>query len=143
MRIPQTPPPFDHRRLLGAPNFQAINKCVKSAFQQPRYFHWDDLRYRSPPDGLTREEWWDALKFMRTTQMQAVPLLDKNGNPFSFNIPDIVAELLHQIDRNGGTLIQLPEPVTNPDERIATLSARSWRRRSLRANSREQLRLGK
>lgn len=98
-------------------DFQAANKCVQSALQQPRYFHWDDLRFRTPPDGLTREEWWTALKFKRTTQRQEVPLLDKVGLHFSFNIPDIVAELLHQIDRNGGTLIQIPELVTNSDER--------------------------
>jgi len=117
MRIPETPPPFDHRRLLDAKNFDAIAKCVHSAFRQPRYFHWDDLRYRTPPDGLTREEWWGALKFKRTTQTQMVPLLDKKAKQFSFNLPDVVAELLHYIDRGGGTLVQLPEPVTNPDER--------------------------
>ena len=82
-----------------------------------KYFHWDELRYRTPPKGLTHEEWWLGLKFQRISARRPIPLKDKAGNPFSFVAPDIVTELLHQIDRDGGTLIQIPEPVTNPGER--------------------------
>ena len=23
-----------------------------------RYLHWDQMRHRTPPDGLTLQEWW-------------------------------------------------------------------------------------
>jgi Fic family protein len=58
-----------------------------------------------------------SLKLQRLTTCRSILLPDKKGRYFSFGTPDLVTELLHQIDRNGGTLIQLPEPVTNPDER--------------------------
>ena len=82
-----------------------------------KYFHWDELKYRTPPKGLSIEEWWLGLKFQRISTRRPIPLRDKAQGVFSFVAPDIVTELLHQIDRDGGTLIQIPEPVTNPDER--------------------------
>ena len=82
-----------------------------------KYFHWDELKYRTPPKGLSIEEWWLGLKFQRISTRRPIPLRDKAQGVFSFVAPDIVTELLHQIDRDGGTLIQIPEPVTNPAER--------------------------
>ena len=82
-----------------------------------KYFHWDELKYRTPPKGLSIEEWWLGLKFQRMSTRRPIPLRDKAQGVFSFMAPDIVTELLHQIDRDGGTLIQIPEPVTNPGER--------------------------
>jgi Fic family protein len=32
-------------------------------------------------------------------------------------VPDLVTELLHQIDRGGGTFVQIPEPITNVEQR--------------------------
>ncbi len=80
------------------------------------YLHWNDLRHRSPPEGLNVEEWWLSTKLLRNGSMRATPLMDKKGYPFKFNVPDCVVEQLHQIDKGGGTLIT-PEPVTNPQTR--------------------------
>jgi hypothetical protein len=81
------------------------------------YLHWDDLRFRNPPEGLTLEEWWFALKFHRTSGSRRVPLKDKSGNPFQFSVPDLVVDLLHQIDRGGRTFVQIPEQITNAAQR--------------------------
>lgn len=82
-----------------------------------RYFHWDELRYRKPPEGLTHEEWWLGLKMRRQTSYRKIPLKDTGGRKFHFTVPDIVADLLHQIDRGGGTFVEIPEQVTNTEQR--------------------------
>lgn len=119
MRIPQTPPPF-RNILTGADSTERFSKIWMALRAMPpakKYLHWDELRFRTPPPGLTHEEWWAGLKFERMGASRSLPLKDKAGRAFSFTLPDIVTELLHQIDRDGGTLIQIPEPVTNPAER--------------------------
>lgn len=119
MRIPETPPPFSKlsSQLAGLGQLDVVFDAQRDHIKAHRYYHWDDLKYRTPPSGLTREQWWLSLKLQRLTTRRYIPLFDKKGQPFSFGTPDLVIELLHQIDRNGGTLIQIPEPVTNPDEK--------------------------
>lgn len=119
MHIPEIPPPFLKlmQQLSEAAKLHRVFDTQRDHIKAQKYYHWDDLKYRKPPGDLTREEWWLSLKLQRATTRRAIPLMDKNGHSFSFVTPDIVTELLHQIDRNGGTLIQIPEPVTNSDER--------------------------
>jgi Fic family protein len=81
------------------------------------YRHWDELKYRSPPEGLTREQWWCSLKFKRSSSLKPLPLRDRQGKPFRFSVPDSVARQLHQIDLSAGGRIGIPEAVTNPDTR--------------------------
>ena len=119
MRIPETPPPFSKlsRELAELGQMDVVLDVQRDPSKAQKYHHWDDVKYRTPPTGLTREQWWWSLKFQRLTTRRYIPLLDKKGQAFSFGTPDLVIELLHQIDRNGGTLIQIPEPVTNPAEK--------------------------
>jgi Fic family protein len=81
------------------------------------YLHWDDLRYRQPPAGLSTQEWWLAVKLQRKASFRDIPLVDTHGNAFGFCIPDFVAQQLHQIDREAGTLIGIQNPITNPQTR--------------------------
>ena len=119
MRIPQAPPAFDELLAgLTKPEvlFTLLN-TVSSSTVDARYLHWDELRFRSPPEGLTHREWWLGLKMVRQAASRTVPLVDTKGRAFRFSVPDLVTDLLHQIDRGGGTAIQIPEPVTNAHQR--------------------------
>ena len=49
-----------------------------------RYLHWDALRRREPPTGLTRAEWWTGVKLSRVGLSRLLPLRDVRGRPFSF-----------------------------------------------------------
>ncbi len=53
----------------------------------------------------------------RQSVARKIPLQDKTGQPFQFTVPDLVADLLHQIDRGGGTLVEIPEQVTTSTHR--------------------------
>lgn len=81
------------------------------------YHHWDDLKYRAAPEGLSREQWWCALKIKRLSNFKLLPLRDCKGIDFRFSVPDSVARQLHEIDLSAGGRIGIPEAVTNPDTR--------------------------
>ena len=119
MRKPEIPPTF--WKLMSEPRkperMLEIFRTVVSPTTDGRYQHWDELKYRKPPAGLTHEEWWFGLKFHRQTGNRPIPLKDAIGNNFCFSVPDLVADLLHQIDRGGGTFVQIPEQVTSAENR--------------------------
>ncbi|MSU57726.1 MAG: Fic family protein [Pedosphaera sp.] len=119
MRKPQTPPTF--KKLIGSlskpERLFAILQAVPSPTNDGRYPHWEDLRHRKPPEGLTHEDWWLGLKMRRQTGYRAIPLKETAGENFHFTVPDLVTDLLHQIDRGGGTFVEIPEQVTNAEQR--------------------------
>ena len=82
-----------------------------------KYLHWDKLLYYSPPEGLSHEQWWFALKMQRSNLFKQVPLNDKNGEPFKHLEVDPIPEILHEIDQGAGGLIRMPEQITNPNTR--------------------------
>ena len=118
MDIPDRPP--DDKKILAdlkPEKWNRIFQILKENDFDSRYLHWDELRFRKPPEGLTREEWWGAMKFRRKAGYRNIPLKDKAGQPFHFCVPDLVTDLLHQIDRGGGTFVQIPEQITNVGQR--------------------------
>ncbi len=48
---------------------------------------------------------------------QQIPLLDKKGERFQFNVPDEVTQQLHEIDMGAGGKIEMLEPVANTQTR--------------------------
>ncbi len=119
MRKPQPPPAFEKlfAGLHKPERLFEILQAVGSPTTDGRYQHWDELKYRKPPEGLTREDWWLGLKFHRQTGSRRVPLKYIAGNDFRFSVPDLVTDLLHQIDRGGGTFVEIPEQVTSAEHR--------------------------
>ncbi len=119
MRLPKRPPSFTEvpepaalSNLMGRILRKEIGPTVEG-----KYLHWDELRFRTPPEGLTREQWWWGIKWQRRSQSREVPLISTSGRPFTFALVDPLPEYLHQIDQRSGGTIRLPEPVTNPETR--------------------------
>lgn len=119
MRIPQTSPSLKTlvTGLANPERLFTILQTVSSPTCEGRYLHWDELRFRKPPEGLTHPEWWLGLKMRRQTGDRTIPLKAHGGQEFHFTVPDLVTDLLHQIDRGGGTFVEIPEPVTNAEQR--------------------------
>lgn len=82
-----------------------------------QYVHWDKLLNYTPPDDLTREEWWFAIKQRRRALFKEIPLRDKGGQPFRYLLVDPIPEQLHKIDLGAGGMIGMPDQITNPDTR--------------------------
>jgi len=83
-----------------------------------RYLHWDELRHRQPPAGLSEEQWWLSIKLARTPQYRPLPLSDKTGQPFVFATPEPVLRILHLLDRDTAGQILSDSPATaTPQDR--------------------------
>ena len=116
MNIPQSPPKFED--LISEITPERIMQLASHMRTSARhYLHWDKIRYRPPPKGLSHREWWLVLKFARTNALQPIDLRDKGGRPFQFAVPEAVLQELHQIDLGTGGLVSVPEPIVNPQTR--------------------------
>lgn len=118
MRLPEPAP--DLRQILGRLDPERIQAIFQNTTPLPngRYLHWDELRYREPPPGLSRDEWWATVTISRAALMQNLPLLDKQGLPFRFATPSPILIDLHHIDRDAAGQIRSMggEPLReNPD----------------------------
>jgi len=114
MKLPDTAPYFHEifLKLSAESRTKAFQTRVKDDYR-----HWDDLKHRLPPEGMTQDEWWLALKSQRQAGRKFIALKDRKGSPFQFGVPDQIAKQLHEIDLGAGGRIGIPEPVTNPDTR--------------------------
>jgi len=115
MRIPLPAPDFDELFIaLTKADTQRVMELMRTPVPEPGngYLHWDELRHRPLPAGLTLEEWWFALKWKRRQQYQELPLTDPNGLPFVFGLLDFVQRSLHRVDQRCSGSIAMPEVVT-------------------------------
>jgi Fic family protein len=118
MRIPEKPKEFAKLLADTSDRFgELLNPDVLSSLPESKYLHWDSLRHRPPPEGLTREEWWLAIKFSRVGNRNALPFKDKHEARFTYNLPPFIQRMLHLVDRDASGRIELPEVVTNPHTR--------------------------
>ena len=102
MKIPATPP--DIRSLLGRTSPQRLTEIIRgtSMLVVGRYLHWDNVRHREPPEGLSHEEWWLGIRLARLSAREVVPFRSKDGHPFSLVHAAPVRQGLHEIDRKLG-----------------------------------------
>ena len=65
-----------------------------------KYLHWEDLHRRTPPEGLSRDEWWISLKIRRTATRALLPFDDKCGRPCWYTDSGELHRRLRTIDRD-------------------------------------------
>ncbi len=82
-----------------------------------KYLHWDELRHRQPPAGLSHEQWWLSVWFARQSMLKALPLADKNGAPFYLATPEPALVHLHHIDQDAAGQIRTSESAPIHDSR--------------------------
>lgn len=82
-----------------------------------RYLHWDQMRHRQPPDGLTLEEWWFGTAASRVSQARTLPLTGTDGDPFRLTNIDKIQEMVHRIDQQASGRIQTDEIVASVGSR--------------------------
>ena len=78
-----------------------------------RYLHWDQMRHRQPPDGLTLHEWWAATAASRANSARVLPFNGTDGHPFRFTNIDRVQEMVHRIDQQASGRIQTDEIIAS------------------------------
>jgi Fic family protein len=83
-----------------------------------RYLHWDELRHRPPPSGLSVEEWWATMRFARSRLSRPLESLARcYGQRFTVANLATIQRSLHEFDRaNVGEKIL--SALGNPDARV-------------------------
>src|SRR3546814_18262711 len=69
------------------------------------YEHWDHLRHLTPPEGLTPEAWWAAIKLSRIGLGRGPPLHDKHGETLAVSSNGNMQRKLHYLDREAAGAI--------------------------------------
>jgi len=108
MQLPMLPPDAQH--LLGLLTTDEFSLLVQNASPLPtgKYLHWDELRHRIPPAGLSPENWWLSVWLARGPMLHDLPFTDKEGNPFRLATPEPLLIHLHHIDRDAAGQIRTP-----------------------------------
>ena len=118
MKIPKRPPDWPglfRKYASDFPILMQVMRSVNGPTLSDKYLHWDDIRHRTPPEGLTPEQWWLGIKLARSMQRKEIPLRDKNGGGFFFVLADSLAEALPDLDSSAKGIVGLPEAIANPE----------------------------
>lgn len=100
MRKPRIPPnPCDLKNGLDRESWLAIVEGVQRPTVGEKYLHWDELRHRAAPVGMTHEKWWLGLKLSRRPLLRPIPLKDSQGVPFVSGIHDTTFSVLYELER--------------------------------------------
>ncbi len=95
---------FDNKSLLSG----LILKTMS-----PVYLYWDKVRFKTIPDGMSKEEYWKIIKFVRQAQSVDTPIKDeKSGKNFTWTKPPELEKFLHDVDLNtGGNLFSFASDI--------------------------------
>lgn len=121
MKTPMPPPDLaELGRLVQTDTERFVDLVTKFStlsISQAKYLPWDELRYRNPPDGLSHEEWWFITRVRRNSVMRETSLVDVDGRPIRYALPDEVLKLSEEITKDTSGQISMSEPVVNPETR--------------------------
>jgi Fic family protein len=116
MKLPLTPPPLTEA--LGRLKAEEIEPLLtRGPLVRGRYLHWDELRHRTPPQGMTHETWWVGIKLARRSLSKDLPLRDKHGRPMRAGMPDPVLRALHAVDRQAAGTVEMDSPIASGEDR--------------------------
>ena len=82
-----------------------------------RYLHWDEMRYKEPPEGLTTREWWFGTVYSRQVLARELPLRGTNSAPYRFSNVDPIQAMVHRIDQQAGGRIGTQDSLTTIESR--------------------------
>ncbi len=117
MRV-QPPPKFEDlwTRLAGKRLGELFGSISAATMADTKYDHWDKLRHKEPPEGLTHDEWWLLTKLARAPLLRQLPLRDAEGRSFRYAVPDEALRLLHYVDQRSSGAIAMPEVIVADDQ---------------------------
>lgn len=116
MRKPLPPPPLDAllQQALTGEGILSVVGDMRPVDARGRYLHWDEVRYRTPPDGLTHRRWWLGMALSRLASARPLPLTSTDGAPFRFSNTDQIQEMAHRIDQQASGQILSDDQVMTP-----------------------------
>lgn len=115
-RLPENPPAIHD--VLDKTDLDHLSRVLDvGPTVDGRYLHWEQVRRRPPPDGLTTDEWWAGLSFNRQVIARSSPILNTDGESFRYSLVDPVLEYLHNLDLRATGRLAAPAATLNPTTR--------------------------
>ncbi|WP_260303469.1 Fic family protein [Rathayibacter sp. PhB127] len=111
------PPPDWAAILHGEGRDRIFSAMVGADLDDSAYLPWDKVRYRTPPAGLTAQEFWAALKLRRQSGLRTVSLLSKDGKAFSYTLTDHLLRRCEEIAARASGTISMPELAVSQGDR--------------------------
>jgi Fic family protein len=96
-------PPFIYDDAFLSGNYfdmQYISK-YKEIDDRGQYLYWDKIKWKVSENDDPKKAWF-AVKFARRNMLKNISLVDKDGNPFSFCMPDTLQAKLFEISNLAG-----------------------------------------
>ena len=115
-RLPEDPPAVHDVLNKISPNHLKQVLDVRPTVDG-RYLHWEEVRRRLPPAGLTTDEWWAGMALSRHGIARSSPILNKEGLPFRYSLVDPVLEYLHNLDLRATGRLAAPAATLDPATR--------------------------
>ena len=81
----------------GAPPDARTLSIVLEGAEDREYHPWEWFAHHEPPEPLTREQWWYAVRQDRARTARPTPFTMIDGTRFSFNLPDPLLRLIDDI----------------------------------------------
>jgi len=120
MRKPRKPPSLSDLIGQGQEWFKRLSTTEMNEFVRranDSYVHWDKIRYKPRPEGISPEEAWTAVKLSRLSQLRDLPLsLYALEHYMRFWTPPKHQQWLHQIDQQAGGSISTISGNAIPDD---------------------------
>ena len=116
MRKVPVAPKFKHLMEKYGQDPDVWPNLLKLLIQKPqKYYHWDKVRYKEPPNGFNREQWWLAIKLNRMSARRMLPVYDKNDDQFNYVLTDEILRSLHAIDSKANGFISVGSRTLSAD----------------------------
>lgn len=117
MKTPMPPPSFEATLERIANDGKGLFDILAKIGDDDEYLAWDKLRYKTPPEDLSHEDWWFGLKFRRRANLRMLPLAQVDGRHISYALPDKVLRELDYVSRRASGQLAMPEEVMSKSSR--------------------------
>jgi len=113
MKLPQRAPPLESLMASVTPDIMAFAMDhAMNGETGEEYFHFDDLKYRTPPKGLdSQNQWWSALQCQRLFASRKLKgLTDKTGTEWRAVLTPAIQSTLSRLDRLMAVRVLVGQP---------------------------------
>lgn len=112
MKTPTPAPPLAQAaKAISSLPAEKVIEIMSAPLDDSGHHHWDKLRHKTPPAGLTALQWWFLIRSTRQNKARSVALRQKDDQLFSYVLTDEILEACEDIAQRASGEIKLPEHV--------------------------------
>lgn len=108
----------DLQKLVSNSGHPSVQEVLRKANET--YVHWHRFRHFPIPMGISNEDAWLLIKLSRRGNTKHLPLLDSEGKPFEYWVPDGMMRDLNAVDlwAGGNIVSDHAEPLASREQYV-------------------------